>query len=156
MIRRMKMLTAAGITAGVLVVTGCAAAAEPAELSDQFQVGDIMLEADLAEARQTVALDRKPSAGHVVLVPLQVSATSQAPFAARQTAPVLPALCVHEPAWQTSTVQALLSLVHAAPFAFGTGAEHRPVAGWQVPGSAHSLPLVQTTAEPFVWTQRLR
>lgn len=54
MIRRMKMLTAAGITAGVLVVTGCAAAAEPAELSDQFQVGDIMLEADLAEARQTV------------------------------------------------------------------------------------------------------
>ena len=98
----------------------------------------------------------KPFAGHEVLLPVQVSATSQSPADARHTVPALPATCVQLPAWQVSTVQALLSLVQAAPFAFGTAAEHEPVAGWQVPGSLHSPPLLQTTGCPFCCTQRLR
>jgi hypothetical protein len=40
----------------------------------------------------------KPFGGHVVLVPVQVSATSHWPDAARQTEPALPAGCAHAPA----------------------------------------------------------
>jgi hypothetical protein len=46
-----------------------------------------------AAERQTVLVDAKASAGHVVLLPVQVSATSQTPAAERQTTPALPAGC---------------------------------------------------------------
>src|SRR5437773_1544131 len=60
---------------------------------------------------------RAPSAGHVALVPVQVSGRSHSPAAARQTVPALPAGC-----WQValvplhwSRVQGLPSSVQAAP-----------------------------------------
>jgi hypothetical protein len=59
---------------------------------------------------QLVVAGWKPSAGQVVLVPVQVSATSQAPTDARQTAPEFPATLLQPVAGtQESTVQALLS-----------------------------------------------
>src|SRR5436190_1855079 len=73
-----------------------------------------------ADARQTVLDGSFASVGQVVLVPLQVSAVSQTPAAARQIVPALPAGC-----WQAafvpshwSVVQALPSSVHAVPLAF--------------------------------------
>src|SRR5439155_19766014 len=62
----------------------------------------------------------KPSAGQAVLVPVQLSATSHTPAAARHSAPALPAGC-----WQAalvpshwSAVQGLLSAVHTVPADF--------------------------------------
>src|SRR5207247_5063645 len=73
-----------------------------------------------AESRQTVLDDLKASAGQTVLDPVQFSSTSQAPAAARHTAPALPAGC-----WQVtfvpshrSSVHALPSEVHTVPLAF--------------------------------------
>ena len=43
---------------------------------------------------QAVPLGLKPSVGHVVLVPVQVSAASHSFTAARQTEPAFPAGCV--------------------------------------------------------------
>jgi hypothetical protein len=61
---------------------------------------------------------------------------------AAHTTGLLPA---HTPAWQVSVwVQAFPS-VHAVPLLLGTGAEHKPVPVWQVPGPLHWSPLVQTT-----------
>src|SRR5205814_10597659 len=51
------------------------------------------------EARQTTKLGSNMSVGHVLLVPVQVSSTSQAPAAARHTVPALPAAC-----WPASPV----------------------------------------------------
>src|SRR3989442_15175368 len=67
-------------------------------------------------ARQTKVLACTPSAGQTVLLPVQVSATSHAPLAERQTVPPLPTGC-----WQTlaplqvSVVHGLPSSVHAVP-----------------------------------------
>src|SRR5207245_4565797 len=62
------------------------------------------------------------SVGQVVLVPVQLSATSHSPAAARHTAPALPAGC-----WQAalapshwSRVQGLVSAVQAVPLALKT------------------------------------
>jgi hypothetical protein len=44
--------------------------------------------------RHTFDAGMNPSAGHAVEVPVQASATSQAPLADRQTLPALPAGCV--------------------------------------------------------------
>ena len=50
------------------------------------------------------------SAGQVLLRPVQSSARSQIPAAARQTAPAFPAGC-----WQVSLVPLQVSLVHGLP-----------------------------------------
>src|SRR5439155_109959 len=63
-----------------------------------------------AGTEQTVDDGLKASAGHVVLVPVQVSATSHAPAAARQTVPALPAGC-----WQASFVPSHSSRLHGLP-----------------------------------------
>jgi hypothetical protein len=47
----------------------------------------------LAAVRHTVLDGAKPSVGHVALVPVQLSATSQMPAEARHTVPALPAAC---------------------------------------------------------------
>jgi hypothetical protein len=67
--------------------------------------------------RQTVVVGSKASAGQTVLVPVQFSATSQAPAAARHSAPALPAGC-----WQLlltplhwSRLQGLPSELHSVP-----------------------------------------
>src|SRR5881398_3381935 len=71
----------------------------------------------LVSAVQAVPFAFLASAGQLVLVPSQLSATSHSPPTARQTAPALPAGC-----WQTvlvplhwSRVQGLPSSVQAAP-----------------------------------------
>src|SRR5207253_2797742 len=70
----------------------------------------------------------KPSAGKVVLVPVQVSATSHGPAAVRQVAPAFPAGC-----WQatlvpshSSSVQGVPSEVHAVPLVFFASTGHAP------------------------------
>src|SRR5439155_38526 len=72
------------------------------------------------EARHCVLEDANPSAGQVVLVPVQVSPTSQTPADHRPPPLPLPAGC-----WQVtfvpshrSSVHALPSEVHAVPLAF--------------------------------------
>ena len=64
-----------------------------------------------ADARHTLVLAAKPSAGQLLEVPEQRSATSHTPATARQVAPALPAACWHavlEPSHR-SVVQALPS-----------------------------------------------
>src|SRR5207253_193754 len=80
------------------------------------------------------------SAGQTVLVPVQVSATSQSPAAARQTAPAFPAGC-----WQasllpshSSRLHGLPSLVHAVPEGrFASAGQLGPLPG-QFSAGAHS------------------
>src|SRR5206468_2369807 len=63
-----------------------------------------------AELRHSVVVGSKASAGHVVLVPVHVSATSQMPAVARHTAPALPAGC-----WQSVVVPSHWSVLHGFP-----------------------------------------
>src|SRR3989475_4567183 len=63
-----------------------------------------------AEPRQTTKLGSNMSVGHVLLVPSQVSSTSQGPADARQVAPALPAGC-----WHVSLVPLHSSVVHGLP-----------------------------------------
>src|SRR5438128_2637753 len=70
-----------------------------------------------AGARHTVDDEAKASAGHEVLVPVQVSATSQRPATERHVVPALPAGCWHVtfvPSHRSS-VQGLASAVHPSP-----------------------------------------
>src|SRR5262249_40447190 len=60
-----------------------------------------------AALRQTVVDAAKASAGHVVLVPVQASATSQVPAEPRHVAPALPAGC-----WHVALVPSHWSVVH--------------------------------------------
>src|SRR5207245_432140 len=84
--------------------------------------------------------DLKASAGQTVLDPVQVSSTSQAPAAARHTAPALPAGC-----WQVtfvpshwSAVQGLPSEVHAVPLDdFASAGQLGPLPG-QFSAGSHS------------------
>src|SRR5439155_5601579 len=59
-------------------------------------------------------------AGQVALLPVQVSTASQAPVAARHTAPALPGACWQRTLvpLQVSFVHGLPSSVHAVPFVF--------------------------------------
>src|SRR6516165_7494835 len=93
-----------------------------------------------AAARQTVLADAKPSAGHWVLVPVHVSATSQAPTAARQTVPALPGGC-----WQAalaplqvSVVQTLPSSVHVVPLGLKASAGQAALVPVQFSARSHS------------------
>src|SRR5207249_696758 len=95
----------------------------------------------LVSAVQAVPFAFLASAGQLVLVPSQLSATSHPPPAARQPAPALPAGC-----WQStlvplhwSRVQALPSSVQAVPLAFrGPSAGHVALEPVQVSGRSHS------------------
>src|SRR5205807_232709 len=69
-----------------------------------------------AEPRQTTKLGSNMSVGHVLLVPSQVSSTSQGPADARQVAPALPAGC-----WQASLVPLHVSVVHGLPSSVQAG-----------------------------------
>src|SRR5439155_24668264 len=106
-----------------------------------------------AEARHSTVLGWKPSPGQVVLVPVQVSAASQTPAAARQTIPALPGAC-----WQrlllplqVSVVHTLPSSVHAVPFVLNVqlAAQHEPAVPFAAPSShcspASTAPLPQVT-----------
>src|SRR5437773_49097 len=76
----------------------------------------------LVSAVHAVPADCLASAGQVVLVPVQLSATSHSPAAARHTAPAFPAGCVHVGAptvpLHTSAVHTLPSPVQLVPAAF--------------------------------------
>src|SRR5439155_561669 len=95
----------------------------------------------LLSSVQAVPFDLKTSLGQLVLVPVQVSATSHSPAVARHSAPALPAGC-----WQVlfvpshwSSVQGLLSSVHAVPLAFrGPSAGHVALEPVQVSGRSQS------------------
>src|SRR5438132_1148467 len=96
----------------------------------------------LSSAVHGVVLDWKPSVGQVVLVPVQVSATSHPLTAARQTVVVL----VFSGCWQPtlvpshwSSVQGFPSSVHAVPFAFrAPSAGHVALVPVQVSGRSQS------------------
>src|SRR5207253_2239130 len=91
-------------------------------------------------ARQTVLDDRKPLAGQLVLVPVQVSAASQGPAAARHTVPAFPAGCVQVALvpLQMSRVHTLPSSVHAVPFALKASVGHAVLVPVQVSATSHS------------------
>src|SRR5919198_1348416 len=61
---------------------------------------------------QLVDAEAKPSAGHALEVPVQVSATSHWPAEARHSVPALPAGCVHAGA---PAVPLHTSVVHTLP-----------------------------------------
>src|SRR5439155_512065 len=86
-----------------------------------------------AAARHTVLDGSKASAGQSLPVPLQVSATSQTPAEGRQTAPALPAGCVHVGAptvpLHTSIVHGLLSPVQLVPAALTVSGGQLELAG---------------------------
>jgi hypothetical protein len=71
-------------------------------------------------ARHTNVFGRLTSLGHVVELPVHVSATSHGPPAERQMAPELPAGCWHEllVPLQVSALHALPSSVHVVPAPF--------------------------------------
>src|SRR2546427_5582664 len=91
-------------------------------------------------ARQTTLVEAKPSAGHEVLVPVQVSATSHAPAAARHTVPALPARCWQRALLpsQVSVVHGLPSSVHAVPLVFLASTGHVLLVPLHVSARSHS------------------
>src|SRR5436190_11499315 len=83
------------------------------------------------------------SAGQAALVPVQVSAASQAPAAARQTVPMLAGSggWMQRPlASQLSAVQTVPSPAHGVALAAGVP-PHRPA--WQLSAAVQSLPSSQ-------------
>src|SRR5438093_3261059 len=87
----------------------------------------------------------KASVGQVVLVPVQLSATSHSPAAARHTVPAFPAACVQVVVLPShpSTVHALVSAVHAVPAASLAPAAWVHVGAPTVPlhtSAVHTLP----------------
>src|SRR5204862_3748566 len=90
--------------------------------------------------RYTALVRSKASAGQVVLVPVQVSAASQGPAAARHTVPALPAGCVQValPPLQMSRVQTLPSSVHAVPFALKASVGQAVLVPVQLSATSHS------------------
>jgi len=82
------------------------------------------------------------SAGQTVLVPVQVSATSHPPTAARHTVPAFPAACVHAGAptvpLHTSAVHTMPSSVQLVPAALTVSGGQLVLAG----ASAMSWPML--------------
>ena len=101
------------------------------------------------EARQSVAEDLNASAGHVELEPVQVSATSQLPAAARHVVPEFPGLWAHagepEVPLHRSVVHTLPSSVHAVPAGFTVLAGQVALLPGQVSAMSHSLAAVRQT-----------
>src|SRR5215831_17237968 len=79
-------------------------------------------------------------AGQVVLVPVQVSATSHGPAEARQIVPALPAGCVHvtRVPLHTSAVHGFPSSVHAVPEGCRASAGQAALEPVQVSATSHS------------------
>src|SRR5436309_2982825 len=111
-------------------------------------------------AVQVVPAALNPSAGQTVLVPVQVSATSHSPAAARQTAPAFPAGC-----WQLalapshwSRVQGFVSAVQAVPLALNASEGQTVLVPVQVSAASHSSAAARQTAPALpagCWQLRL-
>src|SRR5206468_5270218 len=103
--------------------------------------------------RQTVLEGRKASAAQVVLVPLQVSAASQGPAAARHTVPAFPAGCVQRGLLtvplHVSVVQTLPSSVQAVPAALTTLVGQVVLVPVQLSSTSLSLSAARHTAPAF-------
>src|SRR5437773_925453 len=102
----------------------------------------------LASSVQTVPFTLKASVGHAVLVPVQVSATSHSPAAARHTVPAFPAGCVQVVvlASHRSTVHGLVSSVPAVLMASAGQAVLVPV---QVSAMSHPPTAARHTVPAF-------
>jgi hypothetical protein len=74
----------------------------------------------------------------VTLVPVQTSATSQTPAAARHVNPALPAACAHVPAWHLSVVQTFPSSVHVAPSTIFASVGHASADPVHLSSTSHS------------------
>src|SRR5438477_128662 len=99
---------------------------------------------------QAVPLGWKRSVGQVVLVPVQLSARSHSPAAARHTAPAFPAGWVHvalEPL-HTSVVHTLPSSVQVVPLALKTSVGQAVVTPSQVSARSHSPAAARHTVPP--------
>src|SRR5437763_11026085 len=94
----------------------------------------------LASSVQTVPFTLKASVGHAVLVPVQVSATSHSPAAARHTVPAFPAGCVQVLVLPShrSRVQGLVSAVQAVPAGCLASAGQAVLVPVQVSATSHS------------------
>src|SRR5712691_3313218 len=119
----------------------------------------------LPSSVQDVPIVSTPSAGHVVLEPVQVSARSHSPAEARQMAPAFPAVCRHVPvSSHSSREQGLPSSEHGVPLALlpsGGQTSSLPVhvsAASHSPADArHTVPAfpagcVQLAPEPLHWS----
>src|SRR6266436_544501 len=93
----------------------------------------------------------KVSVGQVVLVPVQVSATSHSPAAARHTAPAFPAGCVHVALvpLHTSVLQGFPSSVQIVPLAFKMSVGQAVVTPSQVSARSHSPAAARHTVPAF-------
>src|SRR5438128_741258 len=102
----------------------------------------------LPSSVQLVPFDLKTSLGQVVLLPVQLSATSHSPAAARHTVPVLPAGCWHELLMPLhwSSVQGLVSAVQDVPLAFLTSVGQVELVPVQVSARSHSAAAARQTA----------
>src|SRR2546429_56454 len=94
----------------------------------------------LASAVQAVPAGCLASAGQVVLVPVQLSATSHSAAAARHTAPGFPAGCVHVALvpLHTSLVHTLPPSVHVVPLALRTSGGQAVLVPSHIPRTSHS------------------
>src|SRR2546427_12416417 len=90
----------------------------------------------------------KVSVGQVVLVPVQVSATSHSPAATRHTAPAFPAGCVQVLVLPShwSRVQGLVSGVQAVPAGFLASVGQVVLVPVQVSAMSHSAAAARHTA----------
>src|SRR5207244_1620679 len=93
----------------------------------------------------------KASVGHAALVPVQVSATSHSPAAARHTAPAFPAGCVQVLVLPShrSRVQGLVSAVHAVPAGCFASAGHVALVPVQLSATSHSPAAARQTVPAF-------
>src|SRR5207249_35116 len=110
------------------------------------------------DARQSVSEDWNASFGHVELLPVHVSATSQTPAVARQAVPALPGLWAQRGLppvpLQTSVVQTLPSSVQAVPDAFTVSFGHVELEPVQSSALSHSLEAARHVVPelPGLWT----
>src|SRR5439155_205510 len=112
-----------------------------------------------AAARQTKVDDWNTSLGHVLLLPVQVSATSQPPdAAARHVVPALPGLWTQSGLptvpLQRSVVQTLPSSVHGVPDAFTVSFGQVELEPVQSSALSHSLEAARHVVPvlPGLWT----
>src|SRR5205809_738721 len=105
----------------------------------------------LVSGVQAVPLGCLASVGQVVLVPVQLSATSHSPAAARHTAPAFPAGCVQVALvpLQTSRVQTLPSSVHAVVLDLKPSVGQVVLVPVQASATSHSFTAARHTVPAF-------
>src|SRR5439155_592468 len=105
----------------------------------------------MGTAARRVTLGCLASVGQVVLVPVQLSATSHSPAAARHTAPAFPAGCVQVALvpLQTSRVQTLPSSVHAVVLDLKPSVGQVVLVPVQASATSHSFTAARQTAPAF-------